>query len=121
MSLQNLYNTSYRLLTLAITALIPVMAQAQKSHFEKAFDTTHLLTYLIAGMFIAILVLLFYNRLYAFSDYGFTIQTRGITGSLRKMETTPENTTLWSLPVSFIMMTSRICVPPSLTFVKGEG
>ncbi len=68
MSHQNLYNTSYRLLTLAITAHIPVMAQAQKSHFEKAFDTTHLLTYLIAGMFIAILVLLFYNRLYAFRD-----------------------------------------------------
>lgn len=69
MSLQNLYNTSYRLLTLAITALIPVMAQAQKSHFEKAFDTTHLLTYLIAGMFIAFLVLLFYNRLYAFREH----------------------------------------------------
>ena len=68
MSLQNLYNTSYRLLTLAITSLIPVMAQAQEFHFEKAFDTTHLLTYLIAGMFIAILVLLFYNRLYAFKE-----------------------------------------------------
>lgn len=68
MSLQNLHNRFYRLTTLAATALIPVMAQAQEFHFEKAFDATHLLTYLIAGMFISIFVLLFYNRLYAFKE-----------------------------------------------------
>ncbi len=58
----------FNVFTLCLLTSNVVQAQSSDIHVNKVFDLNHLITYLIAGLFITVLVMLFYNRLYAFRE-----------------------------------------------------
>ena len=58
----------FSVFTLSLLAPSVMRAQGFDIHLGSAFDPSHLLAYFIATMFIAILVMLFYNRLYVFRE-----------------------------------------------------
>lgn len=68
MSLKKPYNF-IRIVLLAIMMIAPSMLQAQNSHLDNIFDFDHLLAYIVAGLFVSIFVLLFYNRLYVYREH----------------------------------------------------
>ena len=69
MSLLQRYNIFSRITILAILLLVPAILQAQDNLFYNLFDFDHILGYVVAGLLIAIFVLLFYNRLYVFREH----------------------------------------------------
>ena len=69
MSLKKRHTLSNRYTILAILLLTPVILQAQDAHRSNVFDFDHILTYIVAALFITIFVLLFYNRLYVFREH----------------------------------------------------
>lgn len=58
----------FSVFTLSLLAPNVMRAQGFDIHLGSAFDPSHLLAYFIATMFITILVMLFYNRLYIFRE-----------------------------------------------------
>lgn len=68
MNFNKLFQINLRLATLAIFAFIPSILLAGNAQQGTLFDIEHLHAYIVAGLFIATFVLLFYNRLYSYQE-----------------------------------------------------
>lgn len=68
MSFNVLYKINLRLATLAILMLIPGIVLATDHQVGTLLDAEHIHAYIVAAMFIATFVLLFYNRLYFYRE-----------------------------------------------------
>lgn len=62
------FQINLRLATLAIFAFIPNILLAERIQSGVPFDAIHIHAYIVAGVFIATFVLLFYNRLYSYKE-----------------------------------------------------
>ncbi len=72
----------FRLSVLAAIWLVPLSAQAQWLHTENLFDQEHIHAYVVAGILIAIFVLMFYNRLNVYRNHDEQRELRNRTARL---------------------------------------
>ena len=63
-----IYKNQRRLAFLCAALLLPILAYAQIEDVRAAFDTRHLVAYLVAAFLISVFVMLFYNRIYYFRE-----------------------------------------------------
>lgn len=74
---------------------MPSITQAQNFHIDTLFDFDHMLAYIVAGLMIAIFVLLFYNRLYVYRENDINNETRNQNVRLATIMRTG-NLSLWT-------------------------
>ena len=63
-----IYKNQQRLVFICAALMLPILAYAQIEDVRAAFDTRHLVAYLVAAFLISVFVMLFYNRIYYFRE-----------------------------------------------------
>ena len=66
--MMRIHKYQQRLIAFCAAILLPLLAHAQIEDVRAAFDTRHLVAYLVAAFLISVFVMLFYNRVYYFRE-----------------------------------------------------
>ena len=71
-----------RLTCIGVALLLPLISSAQIKDVQAAFDSQHLIAYLVAGFLISVFVMLFYNRIYYFREKQVSNDTERLNAQL---------------------------------------
>jgi signal transduction histidine kinase/PAS domain-containing protein len=77
-----IYNYQQRLIFLSAVLILPIVAHAQIENIRAAFDTRHLVVYLIAAFLISVLIMMFYNRVYYYREKQMNIEAERMNAQL---------------------------------------
>ena len=86
---------NYRPVILAVLCMCPAAALAQEENIQTLFDMPHLMAYLVAGLLITVLVMIFYNRLYYFREKDIRRESERINNQLSLIMTS-NKTQVWT-------------------------
>ena len=75
-------NTGLRILTTLTLTATAITAAAQKENLETVADFHHIAAYLVAGLLIAVFVMIFSNRVYYYREKEIVSQRRGLMSQL---------------------------------------
>ena len=97
-------NYQLRLVYFCAAVMLPIMAHAQIEDVYAAFDTRHLVAYVVAAFLMSIFIMLFYNRLYYFREKQVSQDTAQMNAQLA-MILESSKTETWTYDVNNVMFT----------------
>ena len=100
--MMRIYKYLQRIIYLFAALALPLVARAQIEDVRAAFDTRHLIAYLVAAFLISVFVMLFYNRVYYFREKQVSQDTARINAQLA-MILESSKTETWIYDVNKVM------------------
>ncbi len=97
--MMRIYIRRQRILTLCAATMLPLLLHAQIEDVRAAFDSQHLVAYLVAAFLVSIFMMLFYNRVYYFREKEVSANTERLNAQLA-MILESSKTQTWTFDVN---------------------
>ena len=112
--MMRIYKYLQRIVYLFAALALPLVARAQIEDVRAAFDTRHLVAYVVAAFLMSIFIMLFYNRLYYFREKQVSQDTAQMNAQLA-MILESSKTETWTYDVNKIF-SSHYALFSAITF-----
>ena len=97
--MMRIYIRRQRIITLCAATMLPLLLHAQIENVRAAFDSQHLVAYLVAAFLVSIFMMLFYNRVYYFREKEVSANTERLNAQLA-MILESSKTQTWTFDVN---------------------